>query len=122
MIAVQARMLKEMTDDEQRVCSILLEDAAALIDSVNPKASPCAKEVVSCSMVARALSSAGQEGVPIGATQGSMSGLGYSQSWTVGSSGSVGELYLSKAERRMLGAGNRIGSYSPTQNLVGGDY
>ena len=50
----------------------------------------------------------------MGATQGSMSALGYSQSWTIGA-GSVGELYLGKLEKKLLGACNRIGSYSPVQ-------
>jgi hypothetical protein len=53
----------------------------------------------------------------MGATQGSVSALGYSQSWTIGS-GSTGELYISKVEKKMLGAGNAIGSYSPTEALV----
>ena len=57
-------------------------------------------------------------GVPLGATQGSMSALGYSSSWTVGSSGATGELYLGKLEKQLLGMGNKIGSYSPTQELV----
>ena len=33
-------------------------------------------------------------------------------------SGSAGEVYLSKAEKQMLGAENMIGSYSPVQELV----
>jgi hypothetical protein len=55
----------------------------------------------------------------MGASQGSMSGLGYSQSWTISAGGSVGELYLGKADKQLLGYGNKIGSYSPTQELVG---
>ena len=38
-------------------------------------------------------------GVPTGASQGSMSALGYSQSWTIGTGGAVGEAYLSKTEK-----------------------
>ena len=56
-------------------------------------------------------------GIPMGATQGSMSALGYSQSWTIGS-GSAGELYLGKLEKKLLGCGNSIGSYSPVEALV----
>ena len=55
----------------------------------------------------------------MGATQGSMSALGYSQSWTIGS-GTVGELYLSKLEKKLLGTGDKIGSRSPAEDLVGG--
>ena len=46
-----------------------------------------------------------------------MSALGYSQSWTI-SNGSTGELYLSKAEKALLGGGNSIGSYSPVEECV----
>jgi hypothetical protein len=55
----------------------------------------------------------------MGATQGSMSGLGYAQSWTI-SNGASGEIYLSKTDKQLLGHGNKIGSYSPVQELVGG--
>jgi hypothetical protein len=68
-------------------------------------------------MVERALGDGGEAGIPMGATQGSVSALGYSQSWTIGS-GSTGELYISKIEKKLLGAGNAIGSYSPTEDLV----
>ena len=54
----------------------------------------------------------------MGATQGSLSALGYSQSWTMGSGGSAGELYIGKTDRQLLGLGNAIGSYSPVQELV----
>jgi hypothetical protein len=46
-----------------------------------------------------------------------MSALGYSQSWTIGS-GTVGELYIGKEDKKLLGASNKIGSYSPTEALV----
>lgn len=35
----------------------------------------------------------------------------------MGSSGSAGELYLSKLEKKLLGAGNRIGAASPVEGL-----
>ena len=56
--------------------------------------------------------------IPMGATQGSMSGLGYSQSWTIGTGGSVGELYLSKTDKQLLGGGNQIGTKSPLEDMV----
>ena len=114
---VQARMSYTMTTDQQTQCGYLLDDAATLIDSYQNQATSEAKKVVSCRMVIRALGADDAANVPIGASQGSMSALGYSQSWTIGS-GTVGELYLSKVEKRMLGIGNAIGSYSPTQELV----
>lgn len=115
---VQNRMLRDMGTDELSVCSNLLDDAAVMIDAIALGASGDAKKIVSCRMVIRALGDGGSSGVPMGATQGSMSGLGYSQSWTMGNGGSTGELYISKADRRLLGLGDSIGSYSPTQALV----
>lgn len=118
---VQDRMLRTMSEDEQSVCTTLLDDAAVLIDAYNSSASADSKKVVSCNMVIRALGDGDTSGVPLGATQGSMSALGYSQSWTIGTGGSVGELYLSKTDKRYLGIGNQIGSYSPVQELVVGN-
>lgn len=114
---VQARMSRTLSEDEQTICTTLLDDAAIMIDAFNNKAACNIKKVVSCRMVIRALGDGQNMGVPIGATQGSTSGLGYSQSWTV-SNGSVGELYLSKMDKQLLGRGNCIGSYSPVQELV----
>lgn len=115
---VQDRMLRTLTSDEEKVASTLLEDAAVLIDSYNTSASDDIKGVVSCRMVVRALGDGQDAGVPMGATQGSVSALGYAQSWTIGSGGAFGDLYVSKADKAMLGASNNIGSYSPTQELV----
>ena len=107
-----------MSQEEQNVCSKLLEDAAVIIDSYNTSVPDNVKALVSCRMVMRALPDSGSDnGFPIGASQGSMSGLGYSQSWTMGG-GSVGELYLTKVEKRILGVGDSIGSYSPVKELV----
>lgn len=115
---VQARMSRTLSEDEQALASTLLDDAAVIIDSFNENADSDKKLVVSCRMVIRALGDGQSSGVPIGATQGSMSALGYSQSWTMGTSASVGELYLSKLDKQLLGYGNKIGSYSPVEELV----
>ncbi len=115
---VQARMLRTMSTDEESLCSTLLDDVAVMIDGTNATVNADVKKVVSCRVVIRALGDGTELGVPMGATQGSMSGLGYSQSWTISSGGSVGEMYLNKTERKMLGLGNAIGSYSPTEELV----
>lgn len=117
LVEVQMRMSRELSTTEQTVCTTLLDDAAVLIDSFNPRADDNARKVVSCRMVVRALGDGTSSGVPIGASQGSMSALGYSQSWTMGS-GSTGELYLSKIDKQMLGGGSKVGSYSPVQELV----
>ena len=115
---VQARMSRTMSSSEQAICQTLLEDAAVMIDAYAVTAAADSKKVVSCRMVIRALGDGNGTGTPLGATQGSMSALGYSQSWTIGSGGSVGELYFAKADRQLLGKGNAIGSYSPVQELA----
>ena len=115
---IQERMTRELSADEIAVCETLLEDAAVFIDACNADADADVKKLVSCRMVIRAIGDGGSDaGIPIGASQGSMSALGYSQSWTMGS-GSAGEIYLSKAEKRLLGSGNKIGSYSPVEECV----
>lgn len=114
---VQERLTYQLTGQQQTVCEALLNDAAILIDRYNPSADADTKKVVSSRMVARAIGDGTTSGIPAGASQGSMSALGYSQSWTI-SNGGAGEVYLSKAERQMLGAGNAIGSWSPVQELV----
>lgn len=115
---VQSRMTRTMSTEELDMCSTLLEDAAVFIDSYNASADADVKKIVSCRMVIRAIGDAGSDaGIPIGASQGSMSALGYSQSWTIGN-GSAGELYLSKAEKKLLGYGNVIGSYSPVEEYI----
>ncbi len=113
---VQNRMTRTMSQSEQAICATFLDDAAVLIDTFNQAASADAKKVVSCRVVIRELGDGDSSGVPVGATQGSMSGLGYSQSWTI-SSGATGEMYLSKLDKQLLGYGNKIGSYSPVEEL-----
>ncbi len=114
---IQARLSRDLTADEQTLCTTLLGDAGIIIDTFNVNASADAKLVVSCRMVIRAIGD--DSGIPMGATQGSMSALGYSQSWTMSGGASIGELYLSKLDKELLGYGNKIGSYSPVEELVG---
>lgn len=113
---VQARLTRPLASQEQSVCQALLDDAAVLIDAYKATADADRKKVASCRMVVRVLGDSSD--FPMGATQGSVSGLGYSQSWTMGSGGSSGELYLSKTDKQILGGGNSIGSYSPVQEEV----
>lgn len=116
---VQARMSRTLSMAEQNTLATMLDDAAVLIDSYKTNANCETKKVVSCRMAVRALGDGEQAvGVPIGATQGSMSALGYAQSWTIGGGGGSGELYVSKSDKKLLGVSNRIGSYSPTEELA----
>lgn len=117
---VEKRILRELSETEESVCSVLLDDAAVIIDAFNKNAGADTKLTVSCRMVIRALGDGSTNDIPMGATQGSMSGLSYSQSWTMGGGGSAGELYLSKIEKQILGYSNKIGSYSPVQGVTGG--
>ena len=114
---VQARMSTTMDTTQQNICTNLLDDAAIIIDGFNANASADVKKLVSCRMVIRAMNV--DADVPVGATQGSMSALGYSQSWTMGSNSSVGELYLNKLEKQMLGKGNQIGCTSVLEYMTG---
>lgn len=107
---------RPLTASEEQIASRLLVESAIIIDAYNANASADAKNIVSCRMVRRSIGSSGD--VPIGASQGSMSALGYSQSWTMGATGSTGELYLNRMDKKLLGAGNAIGSYSPVQELA----
>lgn len=115
---VQSRMTRTLSEDERTVCSALLDDAAVIIDAYNAKATEEVKKVVSCRMVIRALGDGDASSYPIGATQGSMSGLGYSQSWTVSSGGAVGEVYIGRLEKKLLGVGDQIGAFSAVERMV----
>lgn len=108
---------RALSKEEQTRCVALLSEAAVIIDHYNPDADTDTKRVVSCRMVRRPLGD-GEDGVsfPMGATQGTATALGYSQSWTMGS-GSSGELYLSKLEKKLLGVGSKIGARSPLEDL-----
>lgn len=117
---VTAGMIRDVSEDETRVLAQLLDEVAVLIDAYNSKASVDAKKLVSVRVVRRQIGDGEGSGVPIGATQGTVSALGYSQTWTL-SSGSAGEAYLSKIDKALLGKDNAIGSRSPVEDLVPND-
>lgn len=106
--------------EEQEIAAALLDEAAVIIDAYNSKAGKDAKKVVSCRMVRRAIPEKGGTAFPLGSSQGSVSAMGYSQSFTF-SNGSTGELYLSKVEKKLLGVGNKIGTYNPVEEMMGND-
>ncbi len=113
---------RTLSEEEKTLCAHLLEEAATVIDAYNQDAADERKQLVSCRMVRRQLDAgpgAAQNAVtfPIGASQGAASALGYSQTWTM-SGGSVGELYLSKLEKKLLGVGDKIGARSPVEDLT----
>ena len=116
---VQALTPTTFSEAEASVCGALLAEAAVIIDAYAPGADPESKKVVSVRMALRCVGTSLDAGVPMGATQGSMSALGYSQSWTL-SNGAVGELYLTKIDKKLLGVGDKIGSYSPVEEMARG--
>ena len=114
---VQAGLTRTLSTAEQTVCSQLLEEAAIIIDAYNVEAESDKKKVVSCRMVRRAIGDGGGN-IPMGATQASQSGLGYSESFTFGS-GSAGEVYLSKLEKKILGVSDKIGAQKTLDGVLG---
>lgn len=110
---------RTLSDDEKTLCSALLAEAGIVIDAYSQDAPFERKQLVSCRMVRRQLGEDGSGDAvtfPMGATQGTATALGYSQSWTM-SGGSTGELYLSKLEKKLLGVGSRLGAHSPLEDL-----
>lgn len=106
---------RDLTADETARTEQLLQEAAVLIDVTATQADADVKAVVSCRMVRRALGDSSTAAMPLGASQASIAAGGYSQSWTLGSGGAAGELYLGRTERLLLGLGNRIGARSPLE-------
>ena len=117
---VMNRCRRTLSNQEVLTCESLLEDAAVIIDAYNAKAASDAKRLVSCNMVIRVLGDGETCQIPIGASQGSMSALGYAQSWTM-TGGSSGELYLSKIDKKLIGSGNRMTFASPYDDVTTGD-
>lgn len=105
---------RKLKDDEKKKAEALLEEAKIIIDAYNADAKEEAKALASCLMVRRVLGDGNDYQVPIGATQGTVSALGYSQTWTMGNGG-TGELYIGKLEKKLLCVNNKLGTYSPLQ-------
>lgn len=112
---IEDRLGRILEEQEAGTAEALLEDAAVIIDAYNAQADPDVKKIVSVRMIIRALPSSAMD-IPIGATQGGISALGYSQNWSLGGAGSSGELYLGRLEKKLLGVA-KIGTYSPVEEL-----
>lgn len=100
VIQLEARW-RTLTDAEKTRAGKLLEDAAVIIDGECPPADPltdaAAREMVSCSMVKRAMAS-GE-----GASVDSQTAQAGPFSNTFKFANPSGDLYLTKQERRTLG-------------------
>lgn len=111
---IQKRCRRELAE-EWDFCESMIGDAAVIIDAYNKKASEEAKKLVTCNMVIRAIGDGDTSQIPIGANQGTISALGYSQTWSM-SNGSARELYLSKTDKKILGSGTKIGFASSIES------
>ena len=52
---VQDRMIRSLSQDEEKICKKLLQDSAEIIDAFAPEANDERKFIASCRMVMRAL-------------------------------------------------------------------
>ena len=103
-----------LTPSESAKAATLLDDAAAILDTLavfdssDPNVAANLR-IVSCNMVIRAMSSSADT---FGMSQGSMTAGPYTQSWTFANPS--GDMYLTKMEKRLLGVTQGyIGSIRP---------
>ena len=94
---------RTLTDDEQARAEALLDDASAMLDAYITVDETDEKQlnllkIVVCNMVERAMSTGGDM---YGVTQQSMTAVGFSQQFSYANP--TGDLYITKAEKRMLG-------------------
>lgn len=112
---------RELNEAEEARAEVLLADASAVLDSLvdvdetdTEQLEIC--KIVVCAMVQRAMVAG--EADAYGVTQQSMTAGPYTQSWTY--SNPNANLYLTKAEKKMLGVGGGyIGSIRP---MIGGNH
>lgn len=116
---IEARW-RTLTSDEEAKAAVLLDDAAAILDTLavfdssDPNVAANLR-TVSCNMVIRSMSSSGDS---FGMSQGSMTAGPYTQSWTYANPS--GDMYLTKMEKRLLGiTSDYIGSIRPQIAVTG---
>ena len=94
---------RTLTEDEQTRAEALLDDASAMLDAYVTVDETDEKQlnllkIVVCNMVERAMSTGDDM---YGVTQQSMTAVGFSQQFSYANP--TGDLYITKAEKRMLG-------------------
>ena len=115
---IEARW-RTLSQDEAAKAGVLLDDAAAILDTLavfdsSDPTTAANLKTVSCNMVIRVMSASGD----IGISQGSMTAGVYSQSWTY--SNPAGDMYLTKLEKRLLGiTSGYIGTIRPKIGYTG---
>lgn len=98
---------RPLSTEEEARATVLLDDAAVKIDAVSAVSDPAtdqelaARKIVSCEMVKRAMAASG--GVGITSVQETMGPFSTSQQFA----NPAGDLYLSKADRKLLGRGRQ---------------
>lgn len=93
---------RPLSSSEGPIAETLLEDASLIVDSFKPDADPSKAKIVVCAMVKRAMAvPAGGDGV----TSISQAVGPFSRSTSF--SNPMGNLYLTKVEKRMLGIRGR---------------
>lgn len=98
---------RTLTTDEQERAEALLDDASAMLDAyvtVDETDEQQMKllKIVVCNMVERAMSTAADDGVDLyGVTQQSMTAVGFTRQFSYANP--TGDLYITKAEKQMLG-------------------
>jgi len=109
---------RTLTDDEQARAAVLLDDASAMLDAyvtVDETDEQQMKllKIVTCNMVERAMSTASDDGVDLyGVTQQSMTAVGFTRQFSYANP--TGDLYITKAEKKMLHIGGNIGVARPS--------
>ena len=105
---------RTLTTDEQERAEALLDDASAMLDAyvtVDETDEQQMKllKIVVCNMVERAMSTGGDI---FGVTQQSMTAGPYAQTFNYANP--TGDLYITKAEKKMLKIGGKIGFARPS--------
>jgi hypothetical protein len=116
---------RTLTDDEQARAAVLLDDASAMlaalvtVDDTDEQQAALLK-IVTCNMVQRAMSVASDDGVDLyGVTQQSMTAVGFTRQLSYANP--TGDLYITKAEKKMLRIGGKIGVARPSYGILDGD-
>ena len=104
---------RTLDESEQERAAVLLDDASAMLDAlimVDETDESLMKrlKIVVCNMVERAMSTGGDL---YGVTQQSMTAVGFSQQFSYANP--TGDLYITKAEKRMLKISGKIGMARP---------
>lgn len=110
---------RTLSVDEKSRADVLLGDAAVRLDVLCPPSAPPtnqeldARKIVSCEMVKRAMSTpGGVDGIGVSSVQAGAGPFQQTQQF----SNPTGDLYLTKADRALLGCGDQVAFTVPMAN------